>query len=387
MLYVRIRKRNEFVCHAKIRLMKKLKRKEYKTNKWNITRNSKFWLVLSIGIIGILGVLILKYGTASTYSISLETENGLKSNIVDCQDSQASQGECVQFGKSTSLGESIFDQACSKQLNYTVSGTVSSASAGLDEISGVVVSRKQNDVYWVNEDSGDSARVIALNSKGAVIGRFTLTGSGVSAYDYEDLGMGPGPVDGQDYLYIADIGDNNAVRSTIKIYRIPEPNANINGGTKTVSADSITLKYPDGAHNAESYFVNPKDGYWYIIQKTTNGASKIYKVNGRGLATGSTATLIDTGVHFQKGSSKPFQETTSADMSPDGSTIIIRTYQAYYIYDSRNKTVETALSSAPCIGPAISEGQGEAVGFKPNNRGYVSISEGTNQKINNIDMR
>ena len=90
-LYVRIRKRNEFVCHAKIRLMKKLKRKEYKTNKWNITRNSKFWLVLSIGIIGILGVLILKYGTASTYSISLETENGLKSNIVDCQDSQASQ--------------------------------------------------------------------------------------------------------------------------------------------------------------------------------------------------------------------------------------------------------------------------------------------------------
>ena len=51
-----------------------------------------------------------------------------------------------------------------------MSGTVSSASAGLDEISGVVVSRKQNDVYWVNEDSGDSARVIALNSKGAVMG-------------------------------------------------------------------------------------------------------------------------------------------------------------------------------------------------------------------------
>jgi hypothetical protein len=347
----------------------------------------RLFVVLAIIAFSSVGAMIIRFSDAASFVAIIEPENGIKTNVQDCSSPQASQGKCIQFNSNTNNGGTVYTQACSKQLVHSVSGTVNSAGANLGEISGVVASRKQNGVYWVHNDSGDSARIVAINPAGAVLGVFSLTGSGVSAYDYEDIGIGPGPVVGKDYLYIADIGDNNAVRSSIKIYRVAEPSANIGGKSQAVAAEWVTLKYPDGAHNAESFFVDPRDGYWYIVQKTTNGESKIYKTSGRNLSAGSTTTLTDSGVRFLKGTAKPYQETTSADMSPDASTIIIRTYQSSYIYDSRNKTVESALSGTPCVGPVVSEGQGEAVGFKPDSRGYVSISEGNNQRVNNIDMR
>ncbi len=339
-----------------------------------------------IALIALVGVVVLRISLAGTFSVSLEPENGNKVGVSDCNDDQASQGKCVQFG-SLIDSDTVYTQACANRLALSVSGNVSSGSTKLEEISGVVASRKQNGVYWVHNDSGDSARFFALNASGGLIGTYNLSGSGISAIDYEDIGIGPGPDINKDYLYIADIGDNGSSRGSIKIYRIAEPTANLNGGSQSVSAEGFILKYPDGAHNAESFFVDPRDGFWYIVQKTPNGESKIYKVNGRNLSVGSTTTMIDTGVRFQKGNSKPYQETTASDMSPDGSTIIIRTYPAYYIYDSRNKSVESALSGTPCLGPSISEGQGEAVGFKANSRGYVSISEGKSPKVNNVDMR
>src|SRR6185503_14763457 len=81
--------------------------------------------------------------------------------------------------------------------------------AELDEISGMSQSRGNPNIFWVHNDSGDQARVYAVNRKGVLVGTYLLDGA--SAVDWEDMAMGPAP-GGRSYLYLADIGDNSARR-------------------------------------------------------------------------------------------------------------------------------------------------------------------------------
>src|SRR4051794_20300739 len=62
-------------------------------------------------------------------------------------------------------------------------------------------------VLWTHNDSGDSARFFALDRRCRTLATYTLPG--VQATDWEDMARGGG------YLWLGDIGDNSATRSTI----------------------------------------------------------------------------------------------------------------------------------------------------------------------------
>lgn len=148
----------------------------------------------------------------------------------------------------------------------TQTGTIQSFY--IDEASGIAASRKNDDVFWTLNDSGDSPRIFAFNSNGAHLGIYNL--SPAFNNDYEDIAIGPGPTDGVDYLYIGDIGDNSAVRSTIKVYRVPEPTVDKNQSPINVNltnVETITLRYHDGARDAETLMIDPITKDIYIISK------------------------------------------------------------------------------------------------------------------------
>lgn len=90
----------------------------------------------------------------------------------------------------------------------------------IDEASGLAASRKNSDVLWTHNDSGDLNRIYGLNTNGKHLGVYTI--NGVNARDWEDIVVGPGPAAGENYIYIADIGDNNAQYDTKYIYRVLE---------------------------------------------------------------------------------------------------------------------------------------------------------------------
>src|SRR4030095_11796189 len=83
--------------------------------------------------------------------------------------------------------------------------------------------------------------------------------------------IGPGPQGGQSYLYVGDIGDNNHVRSSVVVYRAPEPNVDIGhppgNGQMLGNVDALVLHYPDGAHDAEALAVDPDTGDIVIVTK------------------------------------------------------------------------------------------------------------------------
>ena len=59
-----------------------------------------------------------------------------------------------------------------------------------------------------------------------------------------------GPCSGGSCLYIGDIGDNDAKRKRVTIYRVPEPEPT---AQQPRPLDAVYhLTYPDGAHDAES---------------------------------------------------------------------------------------------------------------------------------------
>src|SRR5882724_6523392 len=160
--------------------------------------------------------------------------------------------------------------------NGVSQGTVSN-SVGLVEASGLAASQNNAGVLWAHNDQGDTNRIFALDTNGRKLGVYRLTG-GVHV-DYEDIGIGPGPVTNVSYLYVGDIGDNNSDRSNIIVYQIPEPAvyrrqaaSPVTNSLKGVRA--ITLTYPDGARDAEAMFVDPVTGDLFIASKAST--SRIY---------------------------------------------------------------------------------------------------------------
>src|SRR5262245_49971144 len=107
----------------------------------------------------------------------------------------------------------------------------------LDEVSGMEQSRANPGVFWVHNDSGDKPRVYAVSRAGALLGTYTLQGA--SAVDWEDMSIGPAP-NGSYYLYMADIGDNNARRRSIKIYRVLEPAVKQDQAAATATLTGVT---------------------------------------------------------------------------------------------------------------------------------------------------
>jgi hypothetical protein len=268
----------------------------------------------------------------------------------------------------------VLGAACNGTLVASAPGKI--ANDAITELSGIVSSRRTNGVWWANNDSGDSARLFAVGNNGRSLGEFRLAGA--TATDWEDIGIGPGPKAGVAYLYAADIGDNAKARSSVQLYRVPEPAVNPakpTSATKTLAGvATLTLTYPDGAHDAEAFFVDPKTGRLYIVSKEL-GAAGVYRAPAA-LAAGSTTKLQSVGTV------KAGPLVTAADITARGNAIALRTYTSVRLFARTGDTkVETALSGKPCKGKTARERQGEAIGFTRDGRGYVTVSEGTHPPL------
>jgi hypothetical protein len=261
--------------------------------------------------------------------------------------------------------------ACAATIGAaTQVGTITSST--LDEISGLVASRSNAGALWVHNDSndGDTARFFAMSTSGARLGTFTLTGA--TNFDWEDIAIGP-KLGGGNYLYLGDIGDNNALRSTITVYRTTEPLSTGGATIASIAYTSVKLKYPGGARDAESMFVDPLSGDLFIISKRTE-LPELYSVPANVFDTnGQTVTMTALG-SFASLPDMP----TAADISPDGRYILVRSSKSStgLVYERGiGQSVASAfeqLGTAFTLGPEL---QGEAIGWAPDGKSFFTTSE------------
>ena len=106
--------------------------------------------------------------------------------------------------------------------------------------------------------------ILCDQPQGSLLGTFPLAGAPLG--DWEDIAIGPKP-GGGNYLYLGDIGDNNAIRSSVTVYRTDEPQSTAGATIPVDGYTALHLQYPGGARDAESMFVDPLSGDLFIITK------------------------------------------------------------------------------------------------------------------------
>ena len=251
------------------------------------------------------------------------------------------------------------------------------ANPAIDEASGIVASAEHAGIYFLHNDSGDSARFFAIDDGGADRGEFAIEGGTHS--DYED--MARGPCSAGSCLYIGDIGDNDEAISIHTLYRVAEPTT-IGPGTHTTLPNQLKFQYPDAAHNAQTLLVHPITGEIAVVQTVQTGPSAIYGAGGA-WQSGQVITLAKLGeITPPEGS----QEIGGGDVHPAGHGILIRTFTHVYYYRSAGprEPLATTLSGTPCVLPVAAEPKGEAVAWTAAGDGYVTVSEGTAAPINHV---
>jgi MFS family permease len=234
----------------------------------------------------------------------------------------------------------------------------------IDEASGMVVSDLHPGLVWIVNDSKGSPVVFGVDDTGRTVAELTLS----SVYNRDWEAMAPGTDDsGDPALWIADIGDNDAQYGSIRAYRISEPEQL---GVQDAPWRRVVLRYPDGAHNAEAFFVDAK-GLMYVVTKEALGAG-LYATT-EVPEFGTTATLERMGP-------APMFVTDGA-LSPDGSQVALRTYTSLFLYDAASFLSGGTRADGGVVYPLPLQPQGETLAYTPDGRAVVVGTEGVDQPL------
>jgi len=240
------------------------------------------------------------------------------------------------------------------------------------EASGIVASRQNPGVLWVHNDSGDSARIFAIDEKARLLGVCDIRGA--TARDWEDIAIGPGPDPNRQYLYIGDIGDNRARRPEITIYRLAEPRIDVTsrfGQMVLGPPDAIRLTYPDGPRDAETLLVDPLTRDIVIVSKR-EFFSRVYR------AAWPQSTAQAT--RMERVATLPWGFAVAGDVSPDGRRVIVRgMFNASLWVRSPDRPLWEAFAGKQVRLPLMNEPQGEGICFDAQGTGYYTIGETAGQ--------
>jgi hypothetical protein len=210
------------------------------------------------------------------------------------------------------------------------------------------------DALWTHNDSGQPV-LHRVGLDGRPRGQVTVTGARVT--DWEDVAAGPCPGSGR-CLYVADIGDNQASRSSVTIYRFPEPAP---GEAQTLlPPDALMASYPEGPQDAEALFVLP-DGAVYIVTKGETGPVAIYELP-RTAQPGAVAGLRRV-TQLNGDQVKRAERITGAAASPDGRWLALRTLREVSFHPTGSLSQGSLGTPLTFDLRPLQEPQGEAVEF------------------------
>ena len=257
--------------------------------------------------------------------------------------------------------------ACNKeQPVYMDLGLVEESR--LNEISGLECSQLNGEMFWLHNDSGDSAQIFAMDGNGHNLGRFKL--SNIQNRDWEDIAIGPGPVEGQSYIYIGDIGDNEAIYNYKYIYRFKEPKLDFNKIPCQGIIDeieTITFQYPDGPRDAETLMIDPLTKDLIIISKREDSVHAYILPYPQD----TQSTIIPEQI-----ATMPLTQLTAGDISESGTKIIIKNYDnIFYWHRNPDQSLHDVFLEKPENLPYVREPQGEAICWSSDEKGYFTSSE------------
>lgn len=221
------------------------------------------------------------------------------------------------------------------------------------------------DALWTHNDSGDPVLHL-VGMDGSARGEVRIPGASVT--DWEDVAAGLCPGGGR-CLYVADIGDNQARRPRITIYRVREPD---DADAQPDTADALVAEYPDGRHDAEAMLVLP-DGAVYVVTKGETGPIAVYRLPRT--ARPGTPERLERVAELRAGPVPRGERITGAAASPDGRWLVLRTLEELRFYRAGELAGGRLGQPLTYDLRPLDEAQGEAVEVAPGGVIWLS-SEG-----------
>ncbi len=286
--------------------------------------------------------------------------------------------------RKTQLNETIFEAG-------VIQGELDTKD--LAEASGLAGSVGNPGLLWAHNDSDDNARIFLIDKEAHY--KATVWFDRTTNRDWEDIAVGPGPVEGKNYIYVGDIGDNGFKHRYKFIYRIEEPvvDGDKIQDTTIVAVDKIKFQLPDSPRDAEAMMVDPLTRDIYLLSKREQKVNLYRLPFPQSTTEVMTAELALSKLEFNQHEerivskkdnqvltngyhSSYFNQIVSCDMSRDGNELLVKSYSSvYYWKREKDESVAELIKKAPIRLPYTSEPQGEAITFDVTGVGYFTLSE------------
>ncbi len=257
----------------------------------------------------------------------------------------------------------------------------------LSEASGITVSKQFPNRLYHHNDSGGGPFFYLTTLSGSDTQKIEV--SDMKAEDIEDMSLGP--CDGDSCLFLGDTGDNTRSRANLELWLIRE--------SETFSSSvrgwkHLKLHYPDGPHDAEALAVHPHTGDVYILtkefdlQKFKASPSKLFRLQANKINQAQDADDIiledvyDFDLPFLTSTFDFFgQIVTGMDISPDGSKLLVLTYQN--VLEIRFELLKNNISTHAwqlgqdyqVIESPIMKAQHEAISYSPDGKSFYFDNE------------
>ena len=214
------------------------------------------------------------------------------------------------------------------------------ANTQISEASGLASSRLYPGLLWAINDGGDDPLLYAVGSDGTDLGTFRVEGA--ENFDWEALASFR--LRDTAYLLIADVGDNWQQRQTVTLYVVKEPvitATGIDNGRVAAIAWQIRFSYEDGPLDCEAVAVDAANQRVFLLSK--RGLSPVlYELPLHPVDQDTTAMAhrLTTVPHFNW--------PTAMDLSPDGLSAVVLTYNNGYLFRRRqNEDWPSAFKRRP----------------------------------------
>ncbi|MDH3297035.1 MAG: hypothetical protein OEM23_02845 [Gemmatimonadota bacterium] len=252
--------------------------------------------------------------------------------------------------------------------------------AELHEASGIARDPRRAGLFWVHNDGGNEPELYAIDLTGAVLAVVPVVGA--TLRDLEDVAAGTCPEG--DCLYLADIGDNLAVRTSVAVHRVPLPGlpGSLQADDRQAAVEpdvSWRLVYEDGARDAESLAIDSRRSELVVVSKGRNGEIVLYAVPIAALHDDPAEpdTLRRVGRLPLPIGANSGQFVTAADLSPDASLLAVRSYTTLYLFPWEGSATFDSVTAPPWVSLiAAREAQGEGISWDVSGDGMILVSEG-----------
>ena len=260
----------------------------------------------------------------------------------------------------------------------------------LREASGIARSARDPGILWLHNDSGDKARLYAIDLAGRHRARLKLDKS--DNRDWEDIASFT--LDGTPYLLVADIGDNDSRHREGVLYVVEEPDLAAGSEFEVEPAWRIRFSYPGGPRDAEAVAVDT-NGERVLILSKRELPPVLYSVPLKPAADAVRATALGPVTSLPPPSRRDVEaaprrkdwswQPTAMDFAADGSAAVVLTEAGLYYFAFDGDWYSTLNQQAMGFG-LRGIGNAESAAFDwDGHRIFVTV-EGKHAPLYRIDM-